>query len=376
MNTNSLRSSEWYLEGFVGDSPNLRHISLNTWPFRIGRRPDLSFCLNSNSVSKEHAEIQLHGSTLTIKDLDSRNGTFVNGNRIERETTLKIGDVLHFANLEFRLGNQSKGAGHATLPNAGATMQVDRSEWLQSLGHFEQLFIDGAAIPFFQPIISFADHNTTGYEVLARSNLEGLRNPKQMFDAAARLDMESELSRLFRNLGVQIGQTLPGQPNLFLNTHPAELIEKDLLQSLRDLRKGAPTQPLTLEIHEAAITDLNVMRELHSALRDLDIQLAYDDFGAGQARLVDLIEIPPHVLKFDICLIRDIHLGTEPRRQMLETLVRMAHDLGVAVLAEGVECEAEGEVCAQLGFDYAQGYYYGRPAPASELIQAQLAQTH
>src|SRR5258708_18117324 len=108
MNTNSLRSSDWYLEGFVGDSPNLRHISLNTWPFRIGRRPDLSFCLNSNGVSKEHAEIQLHGSTLTIKDLDSRNGTFVNGNRIVRETTLKVGDVLHFANLEFRLGNQSK----------------------------------------------------------------------------------------------------------------------------------------------------------------------------------------------------------------------------------------------------------------------------
>jgi len=375
MKTN-LRSSDWYLEGFVGEATNLRHIALNIWPFRIGRHPDSSFCLNSNSVSKEHAEIRLHGSALSIKDLDSRNGTFVNGNRIERETTLKVGDVLHFANLEFRLGNTSSGVAQSPMANAGATMQVDRSEWIQSLGHFEQLFIDGSAIPFFQPIISLGEHNTTAYEVLARSNLEGLRNPKQMFDAAARLDMESELSRLFRNLGVQIGQTLPGQPNLFLNTHPAELIETDLLQSLRDLRNSAPTQPLTLEIHEAAITDLKIMRELHAALGDLDIQLAYDDFGAGQARLVDLIEIPPHCLKFDICLIRDIHLGTEQRRQMLETLVRMAHDLGVAVLAEGVECEAEGEVCAQLGFDYAQGFHYGRPAPASEVIQAQLAQTH
>ena len=105
------------------------------------------------------------------------------------------------------------------------------------------------------------------------------------------------------------------------------------------------------------------MRKLREALDGLSIQLAYDDFGAGQARLVDLIEVPPDYLKFDICLVRDIHKAGEPRRQMLETLVRMAHDLGVAVLAEGVECQAEGDVCSQLGFDFAQGYHYGKPAP-------------
>ncbi len=108
------------------------------------------------------------------------------------------------------------------------------------------------------------------------------------------------------------------------------------------------------------------MRALGEALRSLNIQLAYDDFGAGQARLVDLIEVPPDYLKFDICLVRDIHKGTDQRRQMLETLVRMAHDLGVAVLAEGIECQEEGEICAQLGFDFAQGYYYGKPAPVCQ----------
>ena len=353
------KTSNWYLEGLVGDPPSLRQVAINTWPFRVGRRSDLPFCLPSNGVSKEHAEIRQDGQKLLLRDLGSRNGTFVNGNRIEADTPLKNGDVLHFANQEFKLGFQNAAAG-------GATMQVDRSEWVWSIGQFEKLFEGGAATPFFQSIVSLPDGEIRGYEVLARSTLDGLRSPAQMFAVAARLNMEAALSRLFRREGVRLGQELPGRPNLFLNTHPAELAGAELLASLNELRETAPNHPLTLEIHEAAITDLTRMRELRAALRDLNIQLAYDDFGAGQARLVDLIEVPPDFLKFDICLVRDIHTASDQRRQMLETLVRMAHDLGVAVLAEGIECQEEGEVCAQLGFDFAQGYFYGKPAPVPQ----------
>jgi EAL domain-containing protein (putative c-di-GMP-specific phosphodiesterase class I) len=361
MNLDLVRSSNWYLEGFVGDSARLRHIAINTWPFRIGRLPDAAFCLPLESISKEHAEIVHDSRGLSIRDLNSRNGTFVNGNRIDHDTRIKSGDVLHFANVEFRLGNEA-------TANAGATMQVDRSGWIMSLSRFERLFDPGAATPFFQPIIDLASGETCGYEVLARSRVDGLQLPKAMFDVAARLDMEGQLSRLFRDEGVRIGSQFPGSPNLFLNTHPAELADGDLVASLRELRSQYPKQPLTLEIHEAAITDPTWMREFHGTLRDLDIQLAYDDFGAGQARLIDLIEVPPDYLKFDICLVRDIHKASDPRRQMLETLVRMTHDLGVAVLAEGIEDQAEGEVCQRMGFDFAQGYYYGRPMPAGDIL--------
>jgi EAL domain-containing protein (putative c-di-GMP-specific phosphodiesterase class I) len=354
-------SSNWYLEGLVGDPPSLRQVSVNTWPFRIGRRADLPFCLASSGVSKEHAEIRQDGGQLVLRDLGSRNGTFVNGNRIERDTPLKNGDVLHFANQEFRLG-YSLGA------DAGATIQVDRNEWVWSIGQFEKLFEPGAATPFFQPIVSLPDGEVRGYEVLARSSLDGLRSPAQMFTVAARLNMEAALSRLFRKEGVRLAQELPGRPNVFLNTHPAELADAGLLESLEELREQAPHSALTLEIHEAAITDLKRMRQLREALGALHIQLAYDDFGAGQARLVDLIEVPPDFLKFDMCLVRDIHTASDQRRQMLETLVRMAHDLGVAVLAEGIECQGEGDVCAQLGFDLAQGYYYGKPAPVAQAV--------
>jgi len=357
MNTELLVAPNWHLEGFIGDSPNLRIIPLDTLPFRIGCRPGSSLCLSFDSISKDHAEIVQNDDTLSIRDLGSRNGTFVNGQRVQGEAPLQQGDVIHLANIELRVGR-------AASTDGGATIAQDSNQWIWSIADFERLFDGTAAVPHFQPIVNLRTEHTVGYEVLARSSLDGLRSPKQMFSVAEQIDMAFPLSRLFRTLGVQHGQRLPSRTNLFLNTHPEELDKPELLVSLDQLRESAPHQPLTLEIHEAAITDPRAMRNLRSALTDLEIKLAYDDFGAGQARLIDLVEVPPDYLKFDICLVRDIHNASAQRRQLLETLVRMTHDLGVAVLAEGIECQAEGEACAQLGFDYAQGYYYGKPAPA------------
>lgn len=142
---------------------------------------------------------------------------------------------------------------------------------------------------------------------------------------------------------------------------------------MRSIREISPSQPITLEIHEAAVTDVETMRELRKNLVDLKIGLAYDDFGAGQNRLTELVEVRPDYLKFDMGLIRDIHLASEKRQHMLQTLVRMALDLGIVPLAEGIESEEEGRVCSALGFQLAQGFFYGRPAPARYIAGAESA---
>jgi EAL domain-containing protein (putative c-di-GMP-specific phosphodiesterase class I) len=126
-----------------------------------------------------------------------------------------------------------------------------------------------------------------------------------------------------------------------------------------------PNQPLTVEIHEASVADMATMKLVRLVLDDLDMKLAYDDFGAGQARIVELSEAPPDYLKFDIELIRDIDHASGERQRMLASLVNIVGDLGIASLAEGIETEAEHATCRQLGFDFAQGFYYGKPALAS-----------
>ena len=89
---------------------------------------------------------------------------------------------------------------------------------------------------------------------------------------------------------------------------------------------------LTLEIHESAVTDLSEMRQIRSELTRIDISLAFDDFGAGQARLVELVEVRPDYLKFDMKLIRGIDQASAQRQQMLASLVKMASELGSAPL--------------------------------------------
>ena len=100
-----VRTFRWYLESLVEGGRQLRRIALQPFPFRVGRLPDLALSLPSESVSKEHAELFLLGGALHVRDLGSKNGTFVNSDRV-REATLREGDILHFAQVEFRVGRQ------------------------------------------------------------------------------------------------------------------------------------------------------------------------------------------------------------------------------------------------------------------------------
>jgi len=102
---------------------------------------------------------------------------------------------------------------------------------------------------------------------------------------------------------------------------------------------------------------------VRGVLKELNILLSYDDFGSGQARLLELMEAPPDVLKFDISLVRDIHQRSAASQAVLAALVKMSKEIGVRTLAEGVEIQQEAEVCRQMGFDFAQGYFFGKPAP-------------
>jgi EAL domain-containing protein (putative c-di-GMP-specific phosphodiesterase class I) len=222
-----------------------------------------------------------------------------------------------------------------------------------------------------------ADGKVLGYEVLARSRFFGLKDPHSMFAAAKVLDMEAELSRILRDEGTRSGQILPPDHLLFVNTHPAEMDDLELLIfSLGELRKLDPARPLVLEIHEAAVTCDNQMRFLRTALNELKIGLAYDDFGAGQARLVELVDVPPDYLKFDMSLVQNLGTASLERQRMLASLVKMVRDLGIAPLAEGIELAADHEVCRQMGFDLGQGFYYGYPVLPKRIVAGDVLSPH
>ncbi|MEM9409770.1 MAG: EAL domain-containing protein [Planctomycetota bacterium] len=358
-------AQRWLLSGQISEQEPVREYQVHEGTFTVGRRSDSSLCLPVGCVSKNHAEIHNDGSALHIKDLGSTNGTFVNGQRIEASCRINDGDLLQFASIVFRVCLQ----GHVTEHQ---TIHEDSCDQALALIQFDRLIESGAFIPYFQPIITMHDQQRIGYEVLGRSRIFGLQTPLEMFHAASQLNLESQLSEVFRQRGVEIGARFGSNTNLFVNTHPKELGTEDFYKSLYALRENCD-QTITLEIHERAATDSQIMSRLARVLKELDIKLAFDDFGVGEARLVELGEYRPDFLKFDMQLTRSIDTASPKRLEVVQLLAKLVLDLGIQPLAEGIENLESHQILTEMGFIYGQGFYYGKPLPISKYLNPNAA---
>ena len=360
-----LSETGWYLFGAIEPGNSLTRISIDRDRFVIGRRPGANLTLMSPRVSGRHAEIVVAGENLFIRDLGSKNGTFVNRRRATDMTPIGEGDHIELADIEFRVEyspsqvpvTSQKGSYSETC----GELDTFESAWV--LTQLDELIDRRAVTPHYQAIVALFNNSTIGFEALARSAVNGLENPYTMFETAKLANREVELSLVCRERAVELGRELPPGSRLFLNTHPAECLAIDVLPSIRKLRQMAPSHDLVVEVHEAAIDDLQVVRGFIDELRDLDVMIAYDDFGAGRSRLVELIQAPPNFLKFDRSLIAGIDQANEKQCKMLKILVEMVHDMGTFALAEGIETRDEADCCRDLGFNFVQGYFYGKPAP-------------
>ena len=355
----------WYLEGFVDDELATWRTEIAPMPFLIGRLEDCDLQLPAAGISSHHAEIFLSaGEEVYIRDLKSTNGTFVNLDRIDQPTALQAGDVIHFADREFRLvaGREALDPDSGTLVLDMAVIESAR-EMLAQRPLLEEMIRERKVKALFQPVVSMTGGRRVGFELLGRGAHEGLpESPEVLLAAAKELSMEVKLTEVFRSLAVDNGTRLAIEDKLFLNTHPTELTNHEqLIGSLEQLSAQIPDRRLVLEIHEDAVADSDRFRPLRQALDELGVGVAFDDFGKGQARLIELADLVPNYVKFDRRMVAGIDRAPK-RREMVRRLVGMVQEIGIETIAEGIETEAEATACTDLGFVYGQGYFYGRPA--------------
>jgi EAL domain-containing protein (putative c-di-GMP-specific phosphodiesterase class I) len=360
----------WVLECQSGDGSALRRTSLRPLPFRIGRASHLELVLASPHVSKVHAEIYARNGNLRVRDLGSRNGTFLNRDPIS-DAALSSGDVLHFGDAEFRI---ARAPAEDDEEDEGVRTLVHKGPLPQHFGaggrDLRDLLSQRAVTMVFQPIVRVATQRPVAYEALGRGRYPGLpESPVALFDIAGTVgpDAQAELSRLFRRRAVELVRDRTDAPALFLNTHPVELERPGLLESLEELRAFAPQVDLVLEIHESTLAQTDFITWLRNRLMEINVGLAYDDFGAGQARLFELAEAPPHYLKFDRRFVTGIDRAPTSRQRLVASLVAAARELRVTTVAEGVETPEEAGACLRAGFSHAQGYHFGRPKPVEAL---------
>lgn len=347
---------QWLLVGKFGAAGESRSKAISPIPFRVGRRPETALTLPRATVSGQHAEFYVDGERLLLRDLGSTNGTFINGERIDSEVEVHEDDVIQFADVALKVARDFQ-------DENSRTMSEDFCDHALARVQFEKLISDRVVTPYFQPIVDLRTGRFMAFEVLARSRLVGLETPGRMFAAAADLQMEGELSDVMRVKGVETSLQFPQVPPIYLNTHPIEFQNTDAWGWIRKLRDMSPRQKLTIEVHEAAVTDVAAIKRFRAILQEYDIGLAFDDFGAGQARIAELAGIRPDCLKFDRRIITGLDQADEAHRRFVRCLIDGIRDIGVVPLAEGVETAGEYQVCCDLGFELAQGYWIGLPSP-------------
>lgn len=211
----------------------------------------------------------------------------------------------------------------------------------------------------FQPIVHASTGALFGVEALMRVSEPSLPNPGAMLDAATQLGRVSLVGRKVRSLA---SAALAGRADklaLFVNLHPDDLHDSELVDESSPLAKIA--SQVVLEVTErTSLESSPKLSERLARLRQLGFRLAVDDIGAGFSGLTSFTELMPEVVKIDMSLVRDVHKSAVKQRT-IAALCRLCHDSGTLVVGEGVETPEERDMLVSLGCDLLQGYLIARP---------------
>jgi EAL domain-containing protein (putative c-di-GMP-specific phosphodiesterase class I)/ActR/RegA family two-component response regulator len=210
----------------------------------------------------------------------------------------------------------------------------------------------------YQPIISWHDRRLVAYEALCRSDEPLLRGPLELLEAAERLGRVHELGRAIRRAAITRLPELAPDCLLFLNLHPRDLQDPDLIDPASPVSQLAGR--IVLEVTERRALDGMDVLALVGQLRQVGYRLAVDDLGAGYAGLSSFAQIEPTVVKLDMSLIRGVD-GSPVKQRIIRGMVKLCRDMGAEVVVEGVETVGERDALVACGCGWMQGYLFGRP---------------
>ncbi|MFC5302927.1 EAL domain-containing protein [Azospira restricta] len=233
---------------------------------------------------------------------------------------------------------------------------------------------------YFQPKVGLAGETLVGYETLLRWRhpLRGMVPPGHFIPHAEFTDLMRPLTHWVIEGALRQWRTWADdghETSVAINLSSRNLLEDGLPDDIGRLLGAYRVAPelIEFEITESAImADPEKAMSILHRLRNLGVTLSIDDFGTGYSSLAYLRRLPVQKLKIDASFVMGMHHNREDRI-IVESTIGLAHNLGLKVVAEGVESEASLALLAELGCDEAQGYFFSRPLPPDELERWRLS---
>jgi EAL domain-containing protein (putative c-di-GMP-specific phosphodiesterase class I)/ActR/RegA family two-component response regulator len=220
----------------------------------------------------------------------------------------------------------------------------------------------------WQPIVRASGGVAWGQEAFARTLEPSLASPKALLHAAGCLGRIPEIGRrVRRTVAAELAGF--GSDAVFVNVHPSELNDEELLDPAASLSGSARSVVLELTDH-APLEGVARLRDRIRALRVLGYRIGVDDVGSSGASLNRLALVEPDFVKLSPGAVRGLDVDA-PGRRLAGSMVRSFHDLGICVVATGVETLDEQAAAEEAGVDFLQGFLFGRPKPASGQFSAE-----
>jgi EAL domain-containing protein (putative c-di-GMP-specific phosphodiesterase class I) len=233
----------------------------------------------------------------------------------------------------------------------------------------------GDIVAAFQPIVALDDNRIAGYEALARwrGQEAGLEEgPERFVRAAERIGQGGALAATMLEQAVSfLAEALKTEKrkDLFvaMNVSWGQIREESFLAAVREAvsKYDLPKKALVLELTEAdAVSDTALAGDVFRKLKASGVALAFDDFGAGFTCLSNLRKYDFDYLKIDKSFTSDLETNVDGAK-IVASLASLGRDLGLKVIAEGIESKAASNKAKQIGCAYGQGYVFGKPAEAA-----------
>jgi diguanylate cyclase (GGDEF)-like protein/PAS domain S-box-containing protein len=228
---------------------------------------------------------------------------------------------------------------------------------------------------FYQPLVRLEDRSVAGFEAMPRWHHPKVRraSPAEFIAIAEEVGLIVELGMfVLEHAAQQLSswqRTVRRRDPLFvsINMSSQQLLRQDLIHDLRTVtaRSGLARGTLKLELTESLVMENpEHTAQMLQRIRDLGAGLVLDEFGSGHASLAYLQRFPFDTIKIGQSFVRTNGKGSRPA--VLRSIIALAHDLGMEVVAEGAETDSDAVELSQLGCEYAQGNYFGEPMSADD----------
>jgi diguanylate cyclase (GGDEF)-like protein/PAS domain S-box-containing protein len=278
---------------------------------------------------------------------------------------------------------RAKRAGKARFEVFDTAMYATAVQRLRLETDLRKALERGELINHYQPIVWLQNGAICGFEALVRwRRSQGLTPPGEFLSVACETGLINSINKvLLRQACEQLRSwqaQFPAQPPLVMsvNISPPEFARAELAAAIHSTlqQSGVPPASLQLEVMETIAMGDSEAADVLAKFKALGVRLSIDDFGTGYSSLSRLQRLPVDSLKIDRSFISDMHRDKEAR-EIVHIIIMLAHNLGLKVVAEGVETEEQARELTELGCELAQGYFFARPADPetiTELLRRKL----